>query len=83
MFDPPPTDRLPRLGTKYKDQVHINAADGLWYAPMNVNLAALRQRQGAAGGELRDRPQRAGQPVRRPGAGLAGLPGPAAGLPRA
>ena len=27
MFDQPPTDRLAEIGTKYKDQVHINAAD--------------------------------------------------------
>ena len=28
MFDPPPADRLGEIGTKYKDQVHINTADG-------------------------------------------------------
>jgi len=39
MFDPPPTDRLPELGTKYADQVHVNNLAAFWYAPMNTNLA--------------------------------------------
>jgi peptide/nickel transport system substrate-binding protein len=39
MFDQPPTDRLNELGTKYKDQVHINTLTAWWYAPMNVNIA--------------------------------------------
>jgi peptide/nickel transport system substrate-binding protein len=38
MFDPVPTDRLAEIGTKNKDQVHINALTAWWYAPMNVNL---------------------------------------------
>ncbi|ABC22978.1 ABC transporter substrate-binding protein [Rhodospirillum rubrum] len=39
MFDPPPPDRLPELGTKYAKQVHLNLLAAMWYAPMNVNLA--------------------------------------------
>ncbi|MCB9948463.1 MAG: ABC transporter substrate-binding protein [Rhodospirillaceae bacterium] len=39
MFDPPPTDRLPELGTQYADQIHVNPLAAFWYAPMNTNLA--------------------------------------------
>jgi len=39
MFDQPPTDRLGEIGTKYKDQVHINTLTAWWYAPLNTNLA--------------------------------------------
>jgi peptide/nickel transport system substrate-binding protein len=39
MFDPPPTDRLGEIGTKYKDQVFINTLTAWWYAPMNTRLA--------------------------------------------
>jgi peptide/nickel transport system substrate-binding protein len=39
MFDQPPTDRLGEIGTKYKDQVHINTLTAWWYAPMNTRLA--------------------------------------------
>ena len=38
MFDQPPPDRLAEIGTKYKDQVHINTLTAMWYAPMNVNI---------------------------------------------
>src|SRR5262252_4734431 len=37
-LDPPPTDRLNEIGTKYKDQVHINTLTAMYYAPMNVNI---------------------------------------------
>lgn len=37
-LDPPPPDRLVELGTKYKDQVHINTLTAWWYAPMNTNI---------------------------------------------
>ena len=39
MFDQPPTDRLGEIGTKYKDQVHLNTLTAFWYAPMNTRLA--------------------------------------------
>jgi peptide/nickel transport system substrate-binding protein len=39
MYDPPPPDRLPELGTKYAKQVHVNLLAAMWYAPMNNNLA--------------------------------------------
>jgi peptide/nickel transport system substrate-binding protein len=37
-FDQPPPDRLAEIGTKYKDQVHINTLTAMWYVPMNVNI---------------------------------------------
>ena len=39
MFDQPPTDRLGEIGTKYKDQVHLNTLTAFWYAPKNTRLA--------------------------------------------
>ncbi len=39
MFDQPPTDRLGEIGTKYKDQVHLNTLTAWWYAPLNTRLA--------------------------------------------
>ena len=39
LFDPPPADRLSEIGTKYADQVHVNALTAFWYLPMNTNLA--------------------------------------------
>lgn len=38
MFDPPPTDRLGEIGTKFQNQVFLNVLTAWWYAPMNVNL---------------------------------------------
>ena len=73
----------PRSAPSTRTRCTSTPLTALWYAPMNTQHAALRQREGAPGGELRHRPQGAGQPVRRPGARRAGLPGPAAGLPRA
>ncbi len=83
MLDEPPADRLGEIGTKNKDQVHVTPLTAWWYVPMNTQARALRQRESAPGRELRHRPQGAGQPLRRPGARPAGVPGPAAGLPRA
>lgn len=39
MFDTPPADRLPEIGSKYASQVHIDPLAAFWYAPMNTNLA--------------------------------------------
>ncbi|TIT24857.1 MAG: ABC transporter substrate-binding protein [Mesorhizobium sp.] len=39
MFDPPPSDRLTELGTKYAKQVTVHPLTAMWYAPMNTNLA--------------------------------------------
>lgn len=39
VFDDIPADRLPELGTKYADQVHVNPLTAFWYLPMNVNIA--------------------------------------------
>ncbi len=52
MFDPPPADRLVEIGTKYQDQVHIKTADRLVVRADEREHPALRQREGAAGGEL-------------------------------
>jgi peptide/nickel transport system substrate-binding protein len=37
-FDPPPTDRLNEMGTKYKDQTHVTPLTAMYYAPLNVNI---------------------------------------------
>jgi peptide/nickel transport system substrate-binding protein len=39
LFDAPPADRLPEIGTKYASQIHIDPLAAFWYAPMNTNLA--------------------------------------------
>ncbi len=74
-FDPPPADRLAELGTKYAKQVHVTPLTAMWYAPMNSNIPPFNNEKARRGGQLRDRPQRLGQDVRRPGPGAAGLPG--------
>ncbi|HEY4162171.1 MAG TPA: ABC transporter substrate-binding protein [Dongiaceae bacterium] len=38
-YDPPPTDRLGEMGTKYKDQTHVTPLTAMYYAPLNVNIA--------------------------------------------
>src|SRR6266478_4688762 len=37
-LDPPPTDRLGELGSKYKDRVFINTLTAMYYLPMNTNI---------------------------------------------
>jgi peptide/nickel transport system substrate-binding protein len=39
MYDPPPTDRLAEIGTKYQNQVFITPLTAMWYVPMNTRLA--------------------------------------------
>ncbi len=39
LFDPPPADRLNEIGTKYANQVHVNALTAFYYLAMNTNLA--------------------------------------------
>jgi peptide/nickel transport system substrate-binding protein len=39
MFDPPPTDRLAELGSKYQKQVFVTPLTAMWYVPMNTRLA--------------------------------------------
>ena len=65
MFDPPPADRLAEIGTKYADQVHVNTADRDVVRADEHQPRAVQQREGAPGGQLRHRPQRAGQALRR------------------
>lgn len=51
MFDPPPTDRLAEIGTKYQKQVFITPLTAMWYAPMNTRLPPfdnLKARQAVA-----------------------------------
>jgi peptide/nickel transport system substrate-binding protein len=38
MYDPPPTDRLAEIGTKYQNQVFITPLTAMWYLPMNTRL---------------------------------------------
>lgn len=38
-FDPPPSDRLNEMGTKYAKQVHVNPLTAFWYLTLNTNLA--------------------------------------------
>ena len=82
-LEQPPADRLAELGTKYASQVHVDAADGVLVPPDERQPGAVQQPEGAAGGQLRDRPQRGGEDLRRPEARDAVVPGAAAGLPGA
>ncbi|UDL93568.1 ABC transporter substrate-binding protein [Lichenihabitans sp. PAMC28606] len=50
-FDPPPSDRLGELGSKYAKQVRIHPLLAYYYLPMNTNLAPfnnLKARQAVA-----------------------------------
>jgi peptide/nickel transport system substrate-binding protein len=38
-FDPAPADRLSEMGTRYGSQIHVEPLFGIYYAPMNVNIA--------------------------------------------
>lgn len=44
MFDMPPADRLPELATKFQKQTHIEPLFGMYYAPMNVNIAPFNNK---------------------------------------
>lgn len=51
MAEPPPTDRLSELGTKYASQIHLSPQNATWYAPLNTNLPPfdnLKARQALA-----------------------------------
>ncbi|WP_128376449.1 ABC transporter substrate-binding protein [Streptomyces cavernae] len=39
MYDPPPSDRLNEIGTKYASQAHVNPLTAFWYLTLNVNMA--------------------------------------------
>jgi peptide/nickel transport system substrate-binding protein len=39
VFDPPPSDRLNEMGTKYEKQVHVNPLTAFWYLTLNTHLA--------------------------------------------
>jgi peptide/nickel transport system substrate-binding protein len=45
VFDPPPADRLNELGTRYANQVHVNALTAFWYLTLNVNTAPFNNLQ--------------------------------------
>ena len=66
------------IGTKYASQVHVNPLTAFWYAPDERQPPAVQQPEGTAGGELRDRPQRSRQDLRRPEPRVAVVPGAAA-----
>ena len=57
------------------------AADGVLVRADELEPGAVQQPEGAPGGQLRDRPERARQDLRRPEARDAVVPGAAAGLP--
>ena len=80
-LEAPPADRLNEIGTKYARQTHVETLTAFWYAPMNIEPRAVQQPEGAAGGQLRDRPERAGEDLRRAEARGAVVPGAAARLP--
>ncbi|GAB2856340.1 ABC transporter substrate-binding protein [Actinoallomurus bryophytorum] len=39
VFDPPPSDRLNEMGTKYEKQVHVNPLTAFFYLTLNTNMA--------------------------------------------
>jgi peptide/nickel transport system substrate-binding protein len=39
VFDPPPSDRLNEMGTKYEKQVHVNPLTAFFYLTLNTHLA--------------------------------------------
>lgn len=39
MYDPPPTDRLNEVATKYPKQIHINSTPNIYYMAMNTRVA--------------------------------------------
>ena len=81
-LEAPPADRLERDRDEVRERRRTSRPlTAFWYAPMNVEPRAVQQPEGAAGRQLRDRPERARQDLRRPEARGAVLPGAAAGLP--
>ena len=57
MYDQPPADRLDEIATKYTDQVHLNPVPQVYHMAHQHPGGAVRQRQGAPGAQLRDRPR--------------------------
>ena len=82
MLEQPPADRLNEIGTKYASQVHIFPLDGVLVPPHEHEPGAVQQPQGTAGIELRGRPERRREDLRRPEPGHTVLPGAAVRLPR-
>ena len=82
MFDQIPAGRLNEISTKYADQVHINPLTQVEYFASQHADPAVQQPQGTTGGQLRDRPERAREDLRRASARDADLPGAAPELPR-
>ena len=81
MYDAVPSDRLSELSTKYAKQVQVDPVAGVFYVPMNTNLAAVQQQARAPGRQLGDRSEPARQAVWRHIARSTGLHDPAARLP--
>ena len=81
-LEAPPADRLERdRARSTRARCTSTPLTAFWYAPMNIKSRAVQQPEGAAGGQLRDRPQRRRQDLRRPEARDAVVPGAAARLP--
>ena len=77
-----PSDQLTQLNSaKYAGQVHVNTLTADWYMALNTKDAAVQQRRGPAGDQLRGQQVRLRQDRRRPVAGGARVPDPAAELP--
>ena len=67
-LEAPPADRLPELEHEVREPGAHLAADGVLVPADEHESGAVQQAQGAASRELRDRPQRRHQDLRRPAA---------------
>ena len=66
-----------------RSRCYVTPLTAMWYAPMNTRLAPFDNVKARQAVNYAIDRKALVEPVRRPGAGVAGLPGPAAGLPRA
>ena len=81
-LEQPPADRLGRDRHEVREPGPRQHADRVLVRAHEHESGALQQREGASGGELRDRPQRCRQDLRRTEARGSVVPGAAPGLPR-
>ena len=80
-LEQPPADRLGEIGDEVREPGARQHADGVLVPADEHQPGAVQQREGPPGRELRDRPQRRSQALRRPEAGGPVLPGAASRLP--
>ena len=76
MVDPPATDRLQEVKTRYGDRFRLEESINTYYFWMNTQQAPFNDLAGASGGQLRRRPRGPEPDLRRPPAPDAA--GPAA-----